>query len=156
MPVRRRERRAALSGDTALGPLHGVPGAIKDLFDFNPGGRRFGGIPALRDLTPDTYCAFAERAERARAVLVGKGNRPVMGLCGATDNPELGPSRTRSTRRRTRAPGADGRRRWPTALLTVAEGTDRGGSIRIPASWCGIYGRASSGPAPDLPRADRG
>src|ERR671922_1173122 len=80
-------RRAATAADEALrsglevGPLHGVPIAIKDLFDFKPGWpATFGGIPALKDQVLDVYCLFAERMERAGAVIVGKTNSPVMGL----------------------------------------------------------------------------
>jgi amidase/aspartyl-tRNA(Asn)/glutamyl-tRNA(Gln) amidotransferase subunit A len=136
----------ALMRGAELGPLHGVPSAIKDLFDYKPGWpATFGGIPALKDFSLDAYCAFAERAEAAGAVLVGKGNSPVMGFRGACDNPLFGASRnpfdvTRNTGGSSggcAAAVADG-------LLTFAEGTDGGGSIRIPASWCGIYGLKQS------------
>src|SRR3954468_9010204 len=150
-----REAEAALVSGEAVGLLHGVPAAIKDLFDFKPGWpATFGGIPGLRDFSLDTYCAFAERAEQAGAVLVGKGNSPVMGFRGVCDNPLFGPSRNPfDTSRNTggssggcAAPGADG-------LLGFAEGTDGGGSIRIPASWCGIYGlKQSFGRVPFISR----
>src|SRR6185437_8765320 len=85
---------AAVMRDDALPPLHGVPAAIKDLFDFKPGWpSTFGGVPALKDFKPEIYCAFAERAEQAGAILVGKGNSPVMGFRGVCDNPLFGPSR---------------------------------------------------------------
>ena len=88
-----REAERAVTGGGELGLLHGVPAAIKDLFDFKPGWpATFGGIRALRDFKPEIFCAFAERAEAAGAILVGKDNAPVMGFCGATDNPLFGPS----------------------------------------------------------------
>jgi amidase len=145
----------ALSGDAALGPLHGVPAAIKDLFDFKPGWpATFGGIPALRDFKVDAYCAFAERAERAGAILVGKGNSPVMGFCGATDNPLFGPSRNPfDTTKNTGGSSGGCSAAVADGLLTFAEGTDGGGSIRIPASWCGIYGyKQSFGRVPYISR----
>ena len=141
-----RDAERRLTTGAELGPLHGVPTAIKDLFDFKPGWpATFGGIPALRDHTVDAYCAFAERAEAAGAILVGKGNSPVMGFRGTCDNPLFGPSRnpfdpaknTGGSSGGCAAAVADG-------LLTFAEGTDGGGSIRIPAAWCGIYGHKPS------------
>lgn len=84
----RAEARAAeqaLTGDGELGPLHGVPTAMKDGFDFKPGWpATFGGIRALRDFKVEAYCAFAERVEQAGAILVGKGNCPVLAGAVAT------------------------------------------------------------------------
>src|SRR5260370_5362127 len=85
--------------------------------------------------------------ERAGAIIVGKTNAPVMGLRGIADNYLFG--RTHTPFDLTRSPGgssggsaaavADG-------LVSIAEGTDAGGSIRIPAAWCNVYGyRASYG-----------
>ncbi|MEA2628365.1 MAG: amidase [Chloroflexota bacterium] len=142
---------AALASGEALGPLHGVPAAMKDLFDFKPGWpATFGGVRALRDQVIDAYCTYSERMEAAGAILVGKTNAPVMGLRGIADNYLFGP--THNPFDLTRNPGgssggsaaavADG-------LVPIAEGTDAGGSIRIPAAWCNVYGyRASYGRVP--------
>jgi len=132
---------AVMQGDP-LPPLHGVPAAIKDLFDFKPGWpTTFGGVRALKDNIAQFHCPFAERIEKGGAILVGKTNAPVMGLRGVTDNYLFGP--TNNPFDTTRNPGgssggsaaivADG-------LVSIAEGTDAGGSIRIPAAWCGVYG----------------
>src|SRR5215470_602597 len=93
-------RKAAAAADEAVrsgrevGALHGVPIAIKDLFDFKPGWpSTFGGIRALANNVLDFHCLFAERMERAGAVLVGKTNSPTMGLRGTCDNYLFGPSR---------------------------------------------------------------
>ena len=76
------------------GPLHGVPTAIKDLFDFKPGWpATFGGIRALRDYTLPIHCAWCERMEQAGAIVVGKTNSPSMGLRGTTDNYLFGPTK---------------------------------------------------------------
>jgi amidase/aspartyl-tRNA(Asn)/glutamyl-tRNA(Gln) amidotransferase subunit A len=150
-----REAERALMAGGPLGLLHGVPAAIKDLFDFKPGWpATFGGIPALRDFKLDTYCAFAERAEQAGAILVGKGNAPVMGFRGVCDNPLFGPSRNPfDTRRNTGGSSGGCSAAVADGLLTFAEGTDGGGSIRIPASWCGIYGyKQSFGRVPYISR----
>jgi amidase/aspartyl-tRNA(Asn)/glutamyl-tRNA(Gln) amidotransferase subunit A len=150
-----READRALTSGEPVGLLHGVPAAIKDLFDFKPGWpATFGGIRALRDFTLDTYCAFAERAERAGAILVGKGNSPVMGFRGVCDNPLFGPSRNPfDTSRNTGGSSGGCSAAVADGLLTFAEGTDGGGSIRIPASWCGIYGyKQSFGRVPYISR----
>ena len=89
-----KEAEAGLSSGAALGPLHGVPRATKDLFDFKPGWpATFGGIRALKDFTIPAYCTFAERMLAAGAILVGKTNSPVMGFRGTCDNYLFGPSR---------------------------------------------------------------
>src|SRR3984893_4171636 len=148
---RSRAAEAAARSDATLGPLHGVPAAMKDLFDFKPGWpATFGGIRALRHQVIDAYCHFAERMEQAGAILVGKTNAPIMGLRGIADNYLFGP--THNPFDLSRNPGgssggsaaavADG-------LVPIAEGTDAGGSIRIPAAWCNVYGyRASYGRVP--------
>src|ERR1700730_17535308 len=143
---RARAAEAAVASGAPLGPLHGVPTAMKDLFDFKPGWpSTFGGIRALRDMVIDAFCTYSERMERAGAILVGKTNAPVMGLRGIADNYLFGP--THNPFDLSRNPGgssggsaaavADG-------LVSIAEGTDGGGSIRIPAAWCNVYGYKSS------------
>src|SRR5215211_1235433 len=136
---------AVMSG-AELGPLHGVPTAMKDLFDFKPGWpSTFGGVRALRDFMPDFYCAWAERMEHAGAIIIGKTNSPVMGFRGTCDNPLFGPSRNPfDTSRNTGGSSGGSAAAVAAGLLPVAEGTDGGGSIRIPASWCGIYGYKQS------------
>jgi amidase len=149
------EAEATVMRGDQLPPLHGVPAAIKDLFDFKPGWpTTFGGVRALKDNIAQFHCVFAERVERGGAILVGKTNAPTMGLRGVTDNYLFGA--TNNPFDITRNPGgssggsaaavADG-------LLPFAEGTDAGGSIRIPAAWCNVYGyKASYGRVPVVMR----
>jgi amidase/aspartyl-tRNA(Asn)/glutamyl-tRNA(Gln) amidotransferase subunit A len=150
----RHAEEAVMRGD-AVGPLHGVPSAIKDLFDFKPGWpSTFGGVRALKDNIAQWHCPFAERIEKAGAILVGKTNAPVMGLRGTCDNPLFGPTRNPFDTRRN-AGGSSGGSAAAVAdgLLPLAEGTDAGGSIRIPAAWCGVYGyKASYGRVPVIIR----
>ena len=128
---------------------------MKDLFDFKPGWpATFGGVRALRDSASPTHCTYAERMEAAGAILVGKTNSPVMGFRGTCDNYLFGPTpqsvRPRQEHRRLlgRQRGRGGRR-----AAAAAEATDGGGSIRIPASWCGLYGfKASFGRVPSSAR----
>jgi amidase len=142
--ARAAERR--LSAGEEVGPLHGVPTAIKDLFDFKPGWpATFGGIRALRDYRPPWICTWAERMERAGAIIVGKTNSPVMGLRGVTDNYLFGPTRNPfDTTRNSGGSSGGAAASVADGLLTIAEGTDGGGSIRIPAAWCGVYGYKQS------------
>ena len=95
----KKAEQAVMTGSD-LGPLHGVPAAIKDLFDFKPGWpTTFGGVKALKGNIAQFYCPFAERIEKAGAILLGKTNAPVMGLRGVTDNYLFGATETRLTRR---------------------------------------------------------
>jgi amidase len=137
--------RAVTSGDE-LGILHGVPTAIKDLFDFKPGWKAtMGGIRALKDFVLDAYCSFAERIERAGAIIVGKTNSPTMGFRGTCDNYLFGPSRNPfDTSKNTGGSSGGSAAAVADGIIPFAEGTDGGGSIRIPASWCGIYGYKAS------------
>src|SRR3954464_4133811 len=162
----RREAKAAEGGGGAeaavmaggpLGPLHGVPTAIKDLFDFKPGWpATFGGVRALKDFRPPWYCAFAERIEKAGAIILGKTNSPVMGFRGVCDNYLFGPSRNPfDTARNTGGSSGGSAAAVADGLVPFAEGTDGGGSIRIPAAWCGVYGyKASFGRVPMVFRPD--
>jgi len=143
---------AVMSG-AALGPLHGVPTAIKDLFDFKPGWpATFGGIRALKDFRTDFYCGFAKRLEEAGAIIVGKTNSPVMGFRGTCDNYLFGPTRNPfDLRHNTGGSSGGSAAAVADGLLPLAEGTDGGGSIRIPASCCNVYGyKASFGRIPLL------
>jgi amidase/aspartyl-tRNA(Asn)/glutamyl-tRNA(Gln) amidotransferase subunit A len=138
-----------------VGPLYGVPTALKDLFDFKPGWpATMGGIRALADYRPPFACGWCERMERAGAIIVGKTNSPTMGLRGTTDNYLFGPTRNPWDTSRN-AGGSSGGAAAAIAdgMLTIAEGTDGGGSIRIPAAWCGVYGyKPSWGRAPAIIR----
>ena len=152
---RAREAERALTSGQELGPLHGVPTAMKDLFDFKPGWpSTFGGVRALKDFVPDFSCAWVERMERAGAIILGKTNSPVMGFRGTCDNPLFGPSRNPFDHSRNTGGSSGGSAAAVAAgLVPVAEGTDGGGSIRIPASWCGIYGyKHSFGRVPYIAR----
>jgi amidase len=151
-------RKAARAAEDALmtgrgtGPLHGVPVAIKDLFDFKPGWpATFGGIRALRDFKTNFSCAFVERIEeRGGAVILGKTNSPVMGFRGVTDNFLFGPTcNPFNTLKNSGGSSGGSAAAVADALLPLAEGTDGGGSIRIPSAWCGVYGyKASFGRVP--------
>jgi amidase len=152
-----RDAESAVTAGAVLGPLHGVPTAIKDLFDARPGWvSTFGGIPSLRDFRADWYCLWAERMEAAGAILLGKTNSPAFGFRAVCDNVLFGPScnpfdESRNTGGSSGGAGAavaDG-------LVPFAEGTDAGGSVRIPAAWCNLFGyKAAVGRVPVVMRPD--
>lgn len=138
-----------------IGPLHGIPTAIKDLFDFKPGWpATLGGIPALKDNIANHFCTFAERIEQAGAIIVGKTNSPILGFRGTCDNPLFGPTKNPFDLSKNSG-GSSGGSAAAVAdgLVPFAEGTDGGGSIRIPSAWCGTYGfQPSQGRVPIVMR----
>ena len=133
---------AAVMSGAASGPLHGVPSAIKDLFDFKPGWPfTFGGVRAMKDCVAQWHCVFAERVEKAGAILLGKTNSPTMGLRGTCDNYLFGPTRNPfDVRKNTGGSSGGSAAAVADGLVPFAEGTDAGGSIRIPAAWCNVVG----------------
>src|SRR5687767_11798181 len=148
---------AAIMRGDQLGPLHGVPIAMKDCFDFKPGWvTTFGCIRALKNYVARSYCMFAERMERAGAIIVGKTNSPVFGFRGTTDNYLFGPSRNPFDLSKNAGGSSGGSAAAVAAgLLPLCEGTDGGGSIRIPSSWCGVFGyKPSFGRVPLVTRPD--
>ncbi|MBV9358586.1 MAG: amidase [Chloroflexi bacterium] len=150
----RAAEQAVMSG-AELGPLHGVPTAMKDCFDFKPGWpTTFGGVRALKDWVATFSCPYVERIERAGAILLGKTNSPIMGFRGTCDNYLFGPSHNPfDLSRNTGGSSGGSAAAVADGLVPIAEGTDGGGSIRIPASWCGVFGyKASFGRVPYVSR----
>lgn len=150
-----REAEQAVGAGEPLGPLHGVPTAIKDLFDFKPGWpATFGGIRAMANAVVDAHCGFSERIEKGGAIIVGKTNSPVFGFRGCCDNDLFGPtSNPFDLSRNSGGSSGGGAASVGDGLLPMAEGTDGGGSIRIPSSWCGVYGyKPAFGRVPQLSR----
>ncbi len=148
---------AAIMRGDVVGPLHGVPIAMKDCFDYKPGWvTTFGGIRALKDYVVDNYCMFVERMEQAGAILVGKTNSPVFGFRGTCDNYLFGPSKNPFDLTKNTGGSSGGSAGAVAAgLLPLCEGTDGGGSIRIPSSWCGVYGyKPSFGRVPLVTRPE--
>jgi amidase/aspartyl-tRNA(Asn)/glutamyl-tRNA(Gln) amidotransferase subunit A len=149
----RRCDEAAAAG-RSLGVLHGVPVAIKDLFDLRAGVRStFGSLP-LKDHVPDETTLYVQRLEDAGAVIVGKTNAPEFGHKGVTDNFVSGPTRNPFDTTRNSGGSSGGAAAAVAAgMVPLAQGTDGGGSVRIPASWCGVYGiKPSFGRVADVAR----
>lgn len=139
MTEARRAEAAVLAGDT-LGLLHGVPIAIKDL---NP----TKGIPTTfgsqlqRDNVPDRDDIVVERVRAAGAVILGKTSTPEYGWKGTTESLLTGATTNPWDTTRTSGGSSGGSAAAVSAReVPIATGSDGGGSIRIPASFCGIYG----------------
>jgi amidase len=147
----------AIANGTGLGPLHGLPALIKDGFGQKTGWiSTYGGIGKLTALRDKESCPFTERVEAAGAIILGKTNAPAMGFRGTCDNYLFGPTRNPFDLQRNSG-GSSGGSAAAVAdgLVAVAEGTDGGGSIRIPASWCGLVGfKPSWGRVPIRRRPD--
>lgn len=135
-----------------LGPVSGVPVSIKDLV-FTRGVRTTGGSRIYADFIPEEDAVVVERLKAAGAVLLGKTNTPEFGHKGVTDNPLFGTTRNPWNLDRTPGGSSGGAGAGVAAGLgPLAIGTDGGGSIRIPASFSGIYGlKPSFGRVPQHP-----
>jgi amidase/aspartyl-tRNA(Asn)/glutamyl-tRNA(Gln) amidotransferase subunit A len=135
-----RADRLALQGRW-LGPLHGVPILIKDLFDFRAGMRNTFGCRATAAFVPDQTVAHIARLEEAGAMILGKSNTPEFGHKGTTDNRLFGPTRCPFDLARNAGGSSGGSAAAVAAgMVPLAQGSDAGGSIRIPAAWCGVVG----------------
>jgi Asp-tRNA(Asn)/Glu-tRNA(Gln) amidotransferase A subunit family amidase len=146
----------AASEGSLLGPLHGVPVGIKDLFDLRSGVRNTFGSAPLADFVPAETTPYVDRLESAGAVIVGKTNAPEFGHKGITDNFVSGATSTPFDLSRNSGGSSGGSAAAVAAgLVPLAQGTDGGGSLRIPAAWCGVYGyKPSFGRVPDPTRPD--
>ena len=132
---------AALAEGRDVGPLFGVPILIKDLFDFKAGVRNSFGCRATADFVPDETSIHIQRLEAAGAIVIGKTNTPEFGYKGITDNRLFGPTSTPFAPGRNSGGSSGGSAAAVAAdIVPLAHGTDAGGSIRIPAAWCGIVG----------------
>ena len=135
----REAERAVERGDD-LGPLHGVPVAIKDL-NRVAGVRTTFGSPAFADHVPEHDDVAVSRLRAAGAIILGKTNTPEFGRKTKTDNPVFGASGNPWDPSRTTGGSSGGSAAAVAAgLAPVALGTDAAGSIRIPSSACGVFG----------------
>lgn len=149
-------RAAAAAADTARArgaemPLLGLPITVKDCIDVAglPG---TAGVPDCADRRPERDAAVVARARAAGAVIMGKTNVPPLAGDWQADNPIYG--RTNNPWDVARTPGGStggGAAAVAAGLSPLEFGSDIGGSIRVPAAFCGIYGHRPSETA--LPRS---
>ena len=134
------ERLRAASSGTPLSPLHGVPTAIKDL-NLTAGVRTTLGSAATADFVPRVSDEAVLRIEEAGLTSLGKTTAPEFGT-PCYPEPDVGPAARTPYDLDRMAGGSSGGAAAAVAagLLPLAQGSDGGGSIRIPASCCGLFG----------------
>src|SRR4051812_17511002 len=144
------EKRIAKGED--VGPLAGVPVGIKDVTQVKELRTTFGS-PLFADHVPADDALVVDRFRAAGAIILGKTNTPEFAAGGNTWNDVFG--RTRNPWDPAKSAGGStggGAVGLVTGMIAIAEGTDLGGSLRIPASFCGIVGlRPSPGLVPTDP-----
>jgi Asp-tRNA(Asn)/Glu-tRNA(Gln) amidotransferase A subunit family amidase len=135
-----REAERAVAAGEPLGPLHGVPIAIKDLTP-TAGKRTTMGSYAFEHHVPDESAAIVGKLADAGAIMVGKTTTPEFAYAGITESRLWGVTRNPWDRERTPGGSSGGSgAAVASGCVPLAEGTDMGGSVRIPASSCGIVG----------------
>ncbi len=143
---RAREADRALTAGQAWGPLHGVPITLKDSFD-TAGLRTTSGYRPFRDRVPVEDATPVARLREAGAIILGKTNLPALASGRQTNNALFGRTNNPWDLRRTPGGSSGGAATAISAGLSFLElGSDIGGSIRIPAHFCGVYGlKATAG-----------
>lgn len=124
-----------------LGPLHGVPVAIKDLRSRKAGVRHTMGLAPLAENVAETDSISVERLEAAGAVIVGTTNTPALGHTIKTDNRLVGATPSPFDHERSAGGSSGGSAvALATGAVGLATGSDIGGSLRVPASCCNVIG----------------
>ena len=154
------EADAALARGENWGPLHGVPVTIKDSF-ATAGLRTTSGFAPLGNYVPAVDATVVARLRAAGAIVLGKTNLPMLVHGFQSDNAIFGRSNNPWDLERTPGGSTGGGAAALAAGLTALEvGSDYGGSVRIPAHYCGVYSLKPTehrvptfGHIPDLPGA---
>jgi amidase len=135
------------------GPLAGVPLLIKDATQDYAGLPTSNGSRGFRNVIPKQHATLVQRLLDAGAVIIGKTNTPELALKGFTDPQAFGITRNPWNLERTPGGSSGGSAAAVAAgIVPMAGANDGGGSIRIPAAWCGLFGlRPSRGRVPAGP-----
>ena len=147
-----REAEQAVMKKRKLGPIHGIPFSVKDL-SFTAGVKTMGGSHIFADRVPEHDAPFVRRLKEAGGILIGKTTTPEFGwkalsgcpLTGDTHNPWKLGFNTGGSSSGAGAAAAAG-------LGPLHQGSDGAGSIRVPSSFCGVFGhKPSYGRIPQWP-----
>lgn len=141
----------AVNSGEELGPLHGVPVAIKDLTDVKDVKTTYGSR-LFADNIADTNAILVDRLLDAGAIVIGKTNTPEFGRKPMTTNKLVGATANPWNTEKTAGGSSGGSAAALAAgMVPLAQGSDAAGSIRIPSSACGVYGLM-----PDFGRVPQG
>jgi amidase len=133
--------RKIADGKLPDGPFKGVPFLLKDLLMSFAGVPLTNGSKFFRDFIPDHDSEMVRRFKRAGLVILGKTNLPELGLAPITEPELFGPANNPWDLTRTTGGSSGGSAAAVAArLVPLAHGSDGGGSIRMPASCCGVFG----------------
>jgi amidase len=146
---------AALARGESPGLLHGLPVAHKDMAD-TAGVRTTYGSPLFAEHVPDRDTLVVQRMSAAGAISLGKTNVPQFGAGSHTVNPVFGATRNPYDLSRSAGGSSGGAAAALAArMICLADGSDLGGSLRNPASFCNVVGlRPSPGRVPVWPVSD--
>ena len=133
-----REAEAAIARGEYRGPMHGIPVAVKDQF-WTKGVRTTGGTRILADFVPDEDATIIANLKQAGAVLLGKTNMTEFAM-GAGFERFSPPRNPWNLDRRTGGSSGGSGAATAAFLCATSLGEDTGGSIRFPATWCGLVG----------------
>ena len=142
----------ALNRGSEVGPLHGLPVAHKDLVNTK-GIRTTFGSPIFQNFVPDQDALIVERLKQAGAITIGKTNTPEFGAGSQTYNEVFGETLNPYDTTKT-CGGSSGGAAAALAcgMVSIADGSDMGGSLRNPANFCNVVGfRTSPGRVPVWP-----
>lgn len=138
--ARARELDRELAQGVDRGPLHGIPIAHKDLM-WTKGVRTTSGSKLFADFVPESDAPVVAKLAEAGTVMVGKAGLHELAYGITSDNPHFGT--IRNSRNPEHSPGGSSGGSGvavATGMAFIATGTDTGGSIRVPASFCGVAG----------------
>ena len=135
-----REAEGAIGSGGYIGPLHGLPIGLKDLY-YTKGIRTTMGSKIMGEFVPDADAAVTERFHAAGAIVIGKLQMHEFALGATSENPHYGPAHNPwDTGRMTGGSSGGSGSAVASGQCMGALGSDTGGSVRIPASLCGIVG----------------